>query len=144
MRSPASSTRSAAASSRCDGGAAVVDFVLISVLLLFLLFAVLQVAIYFYARNVVAAAAADAARYASAQGVDPRAGEPRANALIRAGLDDADASAIHCTSRAGRDAASGLAITTVHCIGRLRLLFLPLGAPLTIDVTSSVLREPAP
>ena len=44
---------------RADDGAAVVDFVLISTLLVFLLFAVLQVAVYFYARNVVAASAAD-------------------------------------------------------------------------------------
>ena len=117
---------------------------LISILLLMLLFAVLQVAIYFYARNVTAAAAADAARYAAAQGVEPSAGGARASELIRAGLDDADASAIHCVGTPGRDAVSGLAITTVHCTGRLRLLFLPLGAPLTIDVTSSVLREREP
>jgi Flp pilus assembly protein TadG len=122
----------------------VVDFVMISVLLLLLLFAVLQAAVYFYARNVVAAAAADAARYAAAQGVDPRAGGPRADVLIHAGLDDADASAIHCAGTSGRDAASGLDVTTVHCHGRLRLLFLPLGTPLTIDVTSSVPREHEP
>jgi Flp pilus assembly protein TadG len=122
----------------------VVDFVMISVLLLLLLFAVLQAAVYFYARNVVAAAAADAARYAAAQGVDPSAGGSRAGELIHAGLDDADASAIHCIGTSRRDAASGLAVTTVHCHGRLRLLFLPLGTPLTIDVTSSVLREHQP
>ena len=117
---------------------------MISVLLLFLLFAVLQVAVYFYARNVVAAAAADAARYAAAQGVDPAAGSARARDLIAAGLDDADTAAMHCTSRPGRDAGSGLEVTTVHCTGRLRLIFLPLGSPLTIDVTSSVLREHSP
>ena len=127
-----------------DDGAAVVDFVLISVLLVFLLFAVLQVAIYFYARNVAAAAAADAARYAAAESVDPSAGSARARVLLHDGLDDADANAIRCTSRPGVDAASGLAVTTVHCSGRVRLFFTPLGLPLTIDVTSSVLRERAP
>ena len=81
-----------------DAGAAVVDFVLMSVLLLFLLFAVLQVAVFFYARNVAAASAADAARFAAAEGVDPRSGAARASGLIREGLDDADASGIHCTS----------------------------------------------
>ena len=127
-----------------DGGAAVVDFVLISTLLIFLLFAVLQVAIYFYARNVAAASAADAARYAAAAGVSPGAGGPRATALVHQGLDEADASGIHCTGRPGRDAASGLAVTTVHCQGRIRLLFLPLKMPLTLDVTSSVLQEQQP
>jgi Flp pilus assembly protein TadG len=126
---------------RDEGGAAVVDFVFLSVLLILLLFAVLQVAIYYYARNVAAASAADAARYAAAEGVDPGAGAARAAALIRAGLDDADASAIHCTSAPDRDAATGLAVTTVHCHGRIRLLFSPLRAPMTIDVSSSVLRE---
>jgi hypothetical protein len=61
---------------RDERGAAVVDFVLMSVLLVMLLFAVLQVAVYFYARNVVAASAADAARYAAAEGVDPRVHAP--------------------------------------------------------------------
>jgi Flp pilus assembly protein TadG len=129
---------------RDDAGAAVVDFVLISVLLIMLLFGVLQVAVYFYARNVVAASAADAARYAAAEGVDVRDGRTRAGELIRKGLDDADASAIHCTSALGRDANSGLATATVHCAGRVRLLFSPLPLPLTIDVTSSVLREGRP
>jgi hypothetical protein len=64
--------------------------------------------------------------------------------LIRAGLDDADASSMHCTSAPGRDAGSGLATATVHCRGRLRLVFLPLELPLTVDVRSSVLKEHTP
>ncbi len=124
-----------------DAGAAVVDFVMMSVLLLMLLFGVLQVAVYFYARNVAAASATDAARYAAAEGIDPAQGGTRARSLIHAGLDEADASAISCTGRPGRDPKSGLAVTTVHCTGRIRLLFSPLKLPLTIDVTSSVLRE---
>jgi Flp pilus assembly protein TadG len=127
-----------------DAGAAVVDFVMISVLLVMLLLGVLQVAVYFYARNVTAAAAADAARYAAAQGIDPSAGGSRASRLIHDGLDEADASAITCASAVGRDRRSGMAVTTVRCTGRIRLLFLPLHLPLTIDVTSSVLRERSP
>jgi Flp pilus assembly protein TadG len=126
---------------RADAGAAVVDFVLISTLLVFLLFAVLQVAVYFYARNVAAASAADAARYAAAEGVAPSAGRERAVRLIHEGLDEADAAGLRCTSELGRDPASGYEVTTVHCRGRIRLLFSPLGSPLTIDVRSSVLRE---
>jgi Flp pilus assembly protein TadG len=127
-----------------DAGAAVVDFVLVSVLLLLLLFAVLQVAVYFYARNVAASSAADAARFAAAEGVDPGQGAPRAEQLIRQGLDDADASALRCVSGARVDGGSGLPVTTVRCTGRLRLLFSPLGLPLTIDVRSSVLQERRP
>ncbi len=127
-----------------DAGAAVVDFVLLSILLVILLLGVLQTAVYFYARNVAAASAADAARYAAAEGVAASDGGPRAEQLIRAGLDDADASSIHCTGAPGLDRASGLATTTVHCTGHLRLLFLPLEIPLTVDVTSSVLREGRP
>ena len=124
-----------------DRGAAAVDFVMMSVLLVLLLLAVLQVAVYFYARNVVAASAADAARFAAAEGIDPGAGGERAVLLIHQGLDDADAAAIHCVGQPGRDSVSGLAVTTVHCRGRIRVLFSPLRLPLTIDITSSVLRE---
>jgi Flp pilus assembly protein TadG len=131
------------AGARDDAGAAVVDFVMMSILLLMLLFGVLQVAVYFYARNVAASSVADAARYAAAEGIDPADGGARAQRLIRAGLDDADAARIHCTGRPARDTSSGLAVTTVHCTGRIRLLFSPLSLPLTIDVTSSVLREHA-
>jgi Flp pilus assembly protein TadG len=126
---------------RDDRGAAVVDFVLLSTLLVMLLLGVLQTAVYFYARNVAAASAADAARYAAAEGVAPREGGARAEQLIHKGLDEADASAIRCTSGAAVDAASGLPTTSVHCTGRLRLLFLPLALPLTVDVRSSVLKE---
>lgn len=126
---------------RGDAGAAVVDFVLISTLLVMLLLGVLQTAIYFYARNVVAASAADAARYAAAEGVSAHDGGSRAEGLIHAGLDEVDASAVHCAGTPSRDTRSGLATTTVHCHGHLRLLFLPLRLPLTIDVTSSVLKE---
>lgn len=127
-----------------DDGAAVIDFVMMSILLIMLLFAVLQAAVYFYARNVAASSTADAARYAAAEGIDPRQGAQRAEQLIREGLDDADAEAIHCTGRAARDPRSGLPVTTVRCAGRVRLLFSPLGIPLRIAVTSSVLEEGRP
>ena len=125
-----------------DGGAAVVDFVLMSVLLLMLLFGVLQIAVYFYARNVAAASAADAARYASTVGVPAGAGRARAELLIREGLDSRDASAITCTSV--RDVRYGLPATTVTCTGDVPLFFSPLRTPLSITVRSSVLKEQRP
>lgn len=127
-----------------DSGAAVVDFVMMSVLLVFLLFAVLQVAVYFYARNIVAASAADAARYAANAGVDPTSGGPRADELIRKGIGSGAGSRIPCRGSTTTDSASGLAVATVHCRGRLNLTFLPLGLPLWIDVTTSSLKEGAP
>lgn len=127
-----------------DRGAAVIDFVMISVLLVFLLFAVLQVAVYFYARNIVAASAADAARYAGNAGVDPASGGPRADELIRKGIGSGAGSRIPCRGSTTKDAASGLAVATVHCRGRLKLTFLPLNLPLWIDVTTSSLKEGPP
>lgn len=127
-----------------DRGAAVVDFVMMSVLLVFLLFAVLQVAVYCYARNIVAASAADAARYAANAGVDSAAGGPRAGELIRKGLGSGQAARIPCRASTTTDPGSGLAVATVHCRGRLRLTFLPLDLPLWIDITSSSLKEGAP
>ncbi len=124
-----------------DDGAAVVEFVLVSVLLVLLLFGVLQVGVYFYARNIVAASAADAARYAAAAGVDPRAGAARAEQLIRSGLGGSD---ITCRSGVGVDGHSQLPVTTVHCTGRIKAFLAPIDIPLTVDQTSSALREPTP
>lgn len=127
-----------------DSGAAVIEFVMMAVLLVMVLFAVLQVAVYCYARNIVAAAAADGARYASSLGVDQSAGAGRAKGLIADGLNSEDAERIPCTSRQDVDATSGLPVTIVHCQGRLRALFAPLDIPVTIDVTSTSLTEQAP
>ena len=63
---------------RDDGGAAVVEFLMISVLLILLLFCALQLGVFFYARNIVSASAADAARFAGSYGVSPSVGGPRA------------------------------------------------------------------
>lgn len=125
-----------------DDGAAVVEFVLISVLLVFLLFAVVQVAVFFYARNIVSASAADAARYAAAAGVPAGAGKQRAEELIRQGLGGEDA--ITCTSGPAVDPDSQLPVTQVHCTGHVRALFAPLDLPLTVDVTTSALKERQP
>lgn len=117
---------------------------MISVLLVLLLFGVLQVGVYFYARNIVSASAADAARYAATAGVPSSAGGPRAEQLIAHGLGSDQASAITCTSGPGTDAGSGLPVTTVHCVGRVRALLAPVDIPLKVDFTSSALRESAP
>jgi Flp pilus assembly protein TadG len=129
---------------RDDGGAAVVEFVMISVLLILLLFCALQVGVYFYARNIVSASAADAARFAASYGVSPTAGGPRAEQLIADGLGADAASDIRCAGSTGVDARSGLAVVRVRCHGKVRAFLAPIDVPLTIDFTASALQETLP
>ena len=117
---------------------------MLATLLVFLFLGVLQVAVYFYARNIVSAAAADAARYAASEDVPFVAGEQRARQLLSQGLDDKDAAAITCRATASHATSSKLPIVTVGCRGRLRLLFLPIAAPLTVDVRASSVKEGVP
>ena len=126
---------------RDDRGAAVVDFVLVSVLLIVLLFGVLQVAVFFYARNIVAASTADAARFAAAAGVPPSAGVARARTLMAAGLTGSVTRGVRCSASDGVDPASGLPVTTVRCAGTMRAFLLRIPLPLHLDATSSALTE---
>lgn len=125
---------------RGDGGAAVVDFVLVGALLTLLFLAVLQVAIDLYVRNVLASAVADGARYAAnADVADAQAGADRANDLIRASLG-----AQFANARPARDVADvgGAPVVGVTVSARLPLLawFLPVGP--TVTVTGHALAEP--
>jgi hypothetical protein len=111
------------------------------VLLVFLLFAVLQVAVFFYVRNIVAASAANGARYAASADVAYAAGGPRASQLLGQAAAGSVARGVSCTGTAGADAASGLRLAVVHCAGRIRSIFVPIGALVHIDVTASALKE---
>ncbi|MCU1658734.1 MAG: uncharacterized protein JWO57_3390 [Pseudonocardiales bacterium] len=124
-----------------DRGGSVVEFVLLATLLVLLLFGVLQVAAYVYARNIVAAAAADGARHGADLGIEPSAGAPRASELIAAALGPETARRLRCAGGRTTEATSGLQVATVRCRGQLKMLFLPLRIPGLIDVTSSVLKE---
>jgi hypothetical protein len=136
--------RSLVGGSGRDRGAAVAEFAMISVLLVFLLFSVLQVAVFFYVRNIVAASAADGARFAAAAGVDYARGGFRASDLVGNGLTEGVARNVPCVGRPGADPASGLPLAVVQCAGRIRSVFLPIGSLLRIDVTSSALKEGQP
>ena len=123
-----------------DTGAAVVDFVLVGSLLTLLFLAVLQVGIDFYVRNVLAAAAADGARYAANADVgDAQAGADRANELIRSSLG-----ASYATARPAADVApvDGAPVVGITVSARLPLLawFLPVGP--TVTVSGHALVEP--
>jgi Flp pilus assembly protein TadG len=125
-----------------DRGSAIVEFALISILLVFLLFAVVQVGLVFYVRSVVAASASDGARYGAGAGVAASAGGERAAALIATGLPGASARGIGCVGGTSVDGASGLQIVRVSCRGRLRSVFLPIGALVTISAGAQSLKEP--
>jgi Flp pilus assembly protein TadG len=115
---------------------------MVSVLLLFLVFAVLQVAMVFYVRNIVAASAADGARYAAGSNVDAAAGGARASAEVEHALSSTVARSLPCRGSIGTDPGSGLQTTVVRCSGNVKSVFLPLAAVVHIDVTARSLTEP--
>ena len=129
---------------RDDTGSAVVEFVLMTLLLVLLLFAVLQLAVFVYARNIVAASAAAGARYSASAGVDAGAGSAKATALIDAGLPGAAARRITCTAAQTSDAESGIGVVQVRCDGPLRMVLLPFAMPARIHASSFAVKEGTP
>ncbi len=101
---------------------------MISVLLALLLFAVLQVAVLFYVRNIVAASAANGARYAATSNTEPTEGGRHASAQISTALSGSVGRDVPCTGRIGIDGGSGVSTTIVQCEGSIKSIFLPLGA----------------
>lgn len=123
-----------------DAGAAPVDFVLVGSLLTFLFLGVAQVAIDYHVRNVLAACAAEGARYgANADIADPQAGADRTNALITESLGSSYADAV---APDPQDSVNGAPVVTVVVHTRLPLLawFLPEGP--TVTATGHALLEP--
>ena len=127
-----------------DEGAAVVEFVMMTLLLVLLLFAVLQLAVFMYARNIVAASAAAGARYGANAGIEPDAGADKANSLVATGLTHAAARRISCTATETRDAESGVRVVQVRCAGSVPMVLLPFAMPAHITVASAALKEGAP
>lgn len=123
-----------------DRGAATVDFVLVGTLVTLLFLAVVQLGIDYHVRNVLAACAAEGARYgANADVADPGAGAAKANELIARALGPAYANA---TAPAEQDVVGGAPTVTVTVNARLPLLawFLPVGP--AVHVTGHALLEP--
>lgn len=122
-----------------DVGAAVVDFALVTVLLLGLFLLVFQVGIAFHVRNVVAASAAEGARFGAAANRTPAEGAVRAQAVIADALGGEVSRAIRCT--AGPDTLlHGAQVVDIVCAGRLPVVF---GAapPMRIVVHGHALEE---
>ena len=123
-----------------DDGAAPVDFVLVGSLVTLLFLGVAQLAIDYHVRNVLAACAAEGARYgANADVADPQAGAERANQLITEALGSAYADA---TAPSTQDTVGWAPVVTVEVHARLPLLawFLPEGP--TVTATGHALMEP--
>ncbi len=125
---------------RRDDGSAVAEFSLVLILLVMLLLGVLQVAVYLHVRNVVAASAAEGARYAANADVDIGAGAPRSSDLIGRALGARTATNVPCSG--GQEAgAAGTTLVAVRCRGALPVFFAPLGRLLPVDVTGRALKE---
>ena len=125
---------------RRDDGAAPVDFVLVGLLLTFLFLGVVQLAIDYHVRNVLAACAAEGARYgANADVADPQAAADRTNELITQSLGSPFA---HAAAVEPQDAVDGAPTVTVVVHTRLPLLawFLPDGP--TVTATGHAFLEP--
>jgi hypothetical protein len=126
---------------RRELGSAAVDFVLVGSLVTLLFLGVVQVAVGYHVRNVLAACAAEGARYgANADVADPGAGAARANALIGDALGSSFA---HAVAPLEQDVVDGAPVVTVTVTARLPLVawFLPFGP--TVHVTGHSLLEPA-
>ncbi|GAA3399120.1 TadE/TadG family type IV pilus assembly protein [Cryptosporangium minutisporangium] len=127
---------------RAEDGSAVVEFALVSVVLLTLLLGVLQVAVYLYVRNIVAASAAEGARYAANADVGPEQGAARAGVILRRGAGKDVASRVRCVGRE-EPGAGGLRLARVECRGALPVFFAPVGDALPLHVTARAVEEGA-
>ena len=121
--------------SRRDDGAAVVDFVLVSVLVLALFLLVFQVGVFLHVRNVVAAAAAEGARYGATADRTPADGAARAESAVREALGDRG---IRCAGTVVD--VQGAAALEVRCRGPVPVVFLPTPV-VRVDVRGHALEE---
>lgn len=135
-------TRAAAIHRRGDAGN-VAEFSLVAVLLVSIFFLVLQVGIYIHERNVMAASAQAAARYAANANVDSSLGATRAKELITAALSPQAAAGIDCTV-AETAGPEGLVIVVVHCEGNIPAVLGAVGNVLPINITGRAVKEGGP
>ncbi|WP_218618096.1 TadE/TadG family type IV pilus assembly protein [Cryptosporangium aurantiacum] len=119
------------------------EFALVSVVLLMLLLGVLQVAVYLYVRNVVAASAAEGARFAANADVGSDQGAARAELTLRRGAGRDVASRVTCVGRE-EIGEGGLRLAGVECVGALPVFFAPIGDALPLHVTARAVEEGAP
>lgn len=112
---------------------------LVGILLLILFAGVLQVAVVLHVRNVLAADAAEGARYAANAGVASTAGGSYTQQQLHDSVGGV-ADRFTCTSvpAAGVD---GLTLVDVTCRGSLRLFLLPVDTTVPITVHGRAIKE---
>jgi hypothetical protein len=123
-----------------ERGSAPVDFVLVGSMVTLLFLAVLQLGLDYHVRNVLAACAADGARYgANADVASASAGADAANREITGALGPSYA---HAVAARSQDEVDGQRVITVEVTARLPLVawFLPVGP--TVHATGHALLEP--
>ncbi len=122
-----------------DDGSAVAELVMVMGLLVLVFAGLVQVGLVMHVRNVLAAAAAEGARYAAVSGHDEQAGVERIDELARAALSDGVVAEIPC--QVITDERDGQLIRVARCDGRMPLLFAPFGS-VPIHVQAIALKEP--
>ena len=125
---------------RGDRGSAVAEFSLVLVPLVLLVVCVLQVATFLHVRNVLAASAAEGARFAANADVPAVAGGPRAEEIAGSALPASVLGGIECAG-AERVTDEGLGVVAVHCRGALPTVVAALGDVLPVDVTGRAIAE---
>jgi Flp pilus assembly protein TadG len=113
--------------SRDERGSAPVEFVLVGSFVTLMFLAVIQLGIDYHVRNVLAACAAEGARYgANADVESANAGAGRANELISRSVGSRFATAVAAPEQ---DTVDGAPVVTVTVTARLPLFawFLPVG-----------------
>ncbi len=124
---------------RGEGGAAVVDFVLVSVVLVPLVLGILQVALVMHVRSTLVAAATEGARYAATVERGPEDGIAR----TRRQIDGALAGRFADRITAGTTSVDGLPVVEI----RVRASVPPLGLwgpAVELDVTGPGVQETLP
>lgn len=125
---------------RGDRGAAVVEFSLVAVLLVAIFMVVLQVGIYIHERNVMAASAQAAARYAANANVSSSEGADRAKTLIAQALSVKAARGLTCTATEVTG-DGGVVVVQVRCVGAIPTIVSGLGDVLSVNVVGRAIKE---
>lgn len=107
---------------RGDDGAAIVEFAFVSVMLIALLMGIIQVGIYLHVRNVLAASAAEGARYAANANTSGDAGGAITRNLVARGLGGKVADTLHCIPGTATG-ARGEGQVTLSCSAHVPIFF---------------------
>jgi Flp pilus assembly protein TadG len=118
----------------------VVEFAMVIVVLIALLMGVIQLALYLHVRNVLAASAAEGARYAANANADPSAGVDVTRRLVGAGLGTRVSDSLRCTGTPGVG-ARGEQQVVIHCTADVPLVFGWLGSMNGPQVTARSIKE---